>query len=267
MSSDQLLIKLTVKSLVQKYVHPYDSDFSKYVTQTEYDDILRLLNEHTRLAMSGPRKFLSWGLFPVGMAFCAYSGYKSSDNGFSTIFIAFGCLLLTFFSLFVSIYLANRGAHPAFVQHINDINLKYAGKIKAKLETVHTGTTVTTTTYSSGGSSTSVTQHYDYNVYLFGLKPQGSNFSSPAPSYKSTPDYGVQGTLGSNNTGYNSVYSPGGYSTQGSNYSSAPSQNYQPTQNYQAAQNHGNQSYRAPQYQTNPNGNRVPQNSQYQYGK
>ncbi|KAJ3268751.1 hypothetical protein HDV01_002324 [Terramyces sp. JEL0728] len=289
MSSSPLLLKMTAKNLSQKYTHPYDADFSSYLGQTEYDDVLRYLNEHTKMATTGVTWILAIVLFPLCMAFSGYSITKSDENGFSTTYIPFGCTFAVFFALFSLSYLANRGIYPEFVLHVNDINAKYRGRIKVKLEQIHTGTTVTTTTYSSGRSSSSVTRHYDYNVYIYGTgRAEASKYTSPAPTYQSSPaptyrsspaptyqssppsnytpqtptynstsNYGTQKSAYVNNKEKQS-YSPGSYTN--GNYQ--PAQNYQPNQNYQPAQTYG-----APQYQTNPNGNRIPQSNQYQYGK
>ncbi|KAJ3268753.1 hypothetical protein HDV01_002326 [Terramyces sp. JEL0728] len=170
MDTDHLLIKLTTKSLWQNYIHPYEAEFSKYITQSEYDDIIRYLNEHTRLGIATARWVLISAFLPC-IVCSGFSGHEITETGFTTLYITLGCTFATVFAIATTSYIINSGVYLSFVNHINDVNFKYEGRARVKLEQVHTGTTITTTTYSNGGASTSVRQYYDYNIYIYGVSP------------------------------------------------------------------------------------------------
>ncbi|KAJ3268754.1 hypothetical protein HDV01_002327 [Terramyces sp. JEL0728] len=178
MSASKLLFKLTRNSLVQQYHQAHDVDIGRYITADELEDILEYINEHTKLGIASPRWRVSTILFPVCIAFTVYSAVTASDNGFNTIYIALACTIIAFVSIFGLTFISNKGIYPEFVAHINDVNLKYSGKVSVRLEKAFAG-------FTAGQSNTK--NRFDYNVYMYGLgNPSGS--SSASPSVTSSPD-------------------------------------------------------------------------------
>lgn len=177
MSAEKLLFKLTRNSLLHQYQHAHDAEIGKYITADELEDILDLINEHTKLGIAAPRWTVSTLLFPIAIIFTIYSGVTASTNGYNTIYIGVAAAIISFASLFGLTFIAKQGIYPEFIGHVNDINLKYAGKVNVKLDKTYAGFSVVNTVSSDN-------LKYDYTIYLYGMAKQETESTAPssAPS-------------------------------------------------------------------------------------
>ncbi|KAJ3254765.1 hypothetical protein HK103_006840 [Boothiomyces macroporosus] len=181
MSAEKLLFKLTRNSLLHQYQHAHDAEIGKYITADELEDILDLINEHTKLGIAAPRWTVSTLLFPIAIIFTIYSGVTASVNGYNTIYIGVAAAIISFASLFGLTFIAKQGIYPEFIGHVNDINLKYAGKVNVKLDKTYAGFSVVNTVSSDK-------LKYDYTIYLYGMAKQETESTAPSSAPSSVGD-------------------------------------------------------------------------------